>query len=222
MRGSRATCSGLVPSTSADLEYRYGDSNPGFRTENCLCEAICGRFVPVASKEISPVERSSVESGTYFGTRFSAPRLLQDTSRMSKEPELLTIDLNIARDFLEPKRAHHQEAVALFELNGSSVELAMGPQGTLVDADGELRQEIVQLLSDQNVGELEQLAYLSEATFPSSSLYPGQLVDGFKDDWMAILKSWKTDKGRPPEYPDDFHVEAHILHGRAVFITRDR
>jgi hypothetical protein len=23
--------------------YRYGDSNPGFRTENCLCEAICGR-----------------------------------------------------------------------------------------------------------------------------------------------------------------------------------
>jgi hypothetical protein len=48
--------------------YRYGDSNPGFRTENCLCEAVCGRFVPVASKEISPVPSSSVESGTYFGT----------------------------------------------------------------------------------------------------------------------------------------------------------
>jgi hypothetical protein len=21
-------------------QYRYGDSNPGFRTENCLCEAV--------------------------------------------------------------------------------------------------------------------------------------------------------------------------------------
>jgi hypothetical protein len=52
------------------IEYRYGDSNPGFRTENCLCEAVCGRFVPVASKEISPVPSSSVESGTYSGTRF--------------------------------------------------------------------------------------------------------------------------------------------------------
>lgn len=54
----------------AFVKYRYGDSNPGFRTENCLCEAICGRFVPVVSKEISPVRSSSVESGTYFGTRF--------------------------------------------------------------------------------------------------------------------------------------------------------
>jgi hypothetical protein len=25
------------------VEYRYGDSNPGFRTENCPCEAICRR-----------------------------------------------------------------------------------------------------------------------------------------------------------------------------------
>jgi hypothetical protein len=23
-----------------EQQYRYGDSNPGFRTENCLCEAV--------------------------------------------------------------------------------------------------------------------------------------------------------------------------------------
>ena len=57
-------------------KYRYGDSNPGFRTENCLCEAVWGRFVPVASKEINPVPLSSVESGTYLGTPIRVPRYL--------------------------------------------------------------------------------------------------------------------------------------------------
>jgi hypothetical protein len=56
------------------LKYRYGDSNPGFRTENCLCETICGGSVPVAPKEINPVPSSSVESGTDFGTLFGPPR----------------------------------------------------------------------------------------------------------------------------------------------------
>jgi hypothetical protein len=31
--------------------YRYRDSNPGFRTENWLWKAVCGRFVPEKSKE---------------------------------------------------------------------------------------------------------------------------------------------------------------------------
>lgn len=36
---------------SPQRPYRYGDSNPGFRTENCLQQAVCGRFMPAESKE---------------------------------------------------------------------------------------------------------------------------------------------------------------------------
>ena len=53
--------------------YRYGDSNPGFRTENCLWQAICGRSGIPMSSWFSRVRSSSVESGTYFGTRFRPP-----------------------------------------------------------------------------------------------------------------------------------------------------
>jgi len=50
--------------------YRYGDSNPGFRTENWLWEAVCGRSRSTQSKEFDSVRLSSVESGTKFGTKF--------------------------------------------------------------------------------------------------------------------------------------------------------
>jgi hypothetical protein len=33
--------------------YRYGDSNPGFRTENWLWEAVCGRLVPAEPEEFA-------------------------------------------------------------------------------------------------------------------------------------------------------------------------
>jgi hypothetical protein len=30
------------------VEYRYGDSNPGLRTENWLCEGVCGQSRAIA------------------------------------------------------------------------------------------------------------------------------------------------------------------------------
>jgi hypothetical protein len=53
------------------LAYRYRDSNPGFRTENCLFEAIWGRSVLSQSKEFDSVQSGSVDLGTYFGTRIN-------------------------------------------------------------------------------------------------------------------------------------------------------
>src|SRR3954469_15653062 len=46
---------------------RIRGSNPGFRTENCLWQAICGRSRPIPSSLFNRVRSSSVESGTYFG-----------------------------------------------------------------------------------------------------------------------------------------------------------
>lgn len=138
-------------------------------------------------------------------------------------PDLLTIDMNVARDFLDERRLGHQAAVELFALNGSEVELAIGPQGQLLDApEGKLQKELRAMFQQEGVKELRQLAYLSEATFPSKDLYPGQYVDGFQDSWRRIIETWKTSDGKPPEHPDDFHAEAHVLEERDVFITADR
>jgi hypothetical protein len=46
----------------------------------------------------------------------------------------LTIDMNVARDFLDSRRSGHQAATELFALNGRGIELAIGPQGQLLDA----------------------------------------------------------------------------------------
>ncbi len=138
-------------------------------------------------------------------------------------PELLTIDMTVARDFLDPKRSGHLEAKELFALNGNEVRLAIGPQGQRLDApDGDLRVQLEEMCERQNVTVLRQLAYLSEATFPSEDLLLGQLVDGFKDAWRQVIKTWKTSDGKPPEHPDDFHMEAHLLEDRDVFLTADR
>lgn len=136
--------------------------------------------------------------------------------------ELLTIDFNIAWDYLRPSREHHDDAVSLFELNGEAVELAMAPQGRRLDADESLQREVEQLCENKNITELRQLAYLSEATFPSTDLLPGQVVPAFQKDWDAALAAWRTHEGPMPRYPDNLHLETHILEDRDVFITRDR
>jgi hypothetical protein len=142
----------------------------------------------------------------------------------STQVDRLTIDLNVARDFLDSRRIGHQAAVELFALNGGEVELAIGPQGQLLDApEGELRRELDELCRLENVLELSQLARLSDATFPSEELFPGQVVAGFEEAWAAIAATWKTSDGKAaPDHPDDFHIEAHLLEGRDIFITADR
>jgi hypothetical protein len=59
------------PPICRDKRHRYRDSDPGFRTENPIREASLGRFGHVRPVSSSGVRWSSLESGTYFGTRFS-------------------------------------------------------------------------------------------------------------------------------------------------------
>jgi hypothetical protein len=145
----------------------------------------------------------------------------QDTGAPSVDR--LTIDMNVARDFLDPSRRGHQAAMELFALNGGDVELAIGPQGQLLDApEGELRRELDEMCRGENVLQLHQLARLSDATFPSDELFPGQVVEGFEEAWTKIIETWKTSDGKAPEHPDDFHLEAHLLDSRDIFVTADR
>lgn len=143
---------------------------------------------------------------------------------MAGRRRLLTIDLNIARDYLDPRRRHHEDAVALFALNGDSIELAIGPHGLLLDIERKsaLAQELAELIRRKNIRVLRQLAYLTDVTFPSRDLYPGTVVPGFRKDWATVLRDWRTNEGAPPKPPDDFHIEAHLLDQRDVFLTRDR
>jgi hypothetical protein len=135
----------------------------------------------------------------------------------------LTIDMNVARDFLDSRRSGHQAATELFALNGRDVELAIGPQGQLLDAPGgQLRGELDEMCRRENVLELHQLARLSDATFPSDELFPGQVVEGFEEAWAKIIETWKTSDGKAPDHPDDFHLEAHLLESRDIFVTADR
>lgn len=53
-------------------------------------------------------------------------------------------------------------------------------------------------------------------------LFPGQYINGFKEAWSQIIDTWKTDQGRAPAPPDDFHVEAHVVDKRDFFLTSDR
>jgi Fe-S oxidoreductase len=134
----------------------------------------------------------------------------------------LTIDINVARDFMDSRRPNHDEARALFALNRSEVELAIGPQGRLLDApNGQLAGDLAKLCNREGLVSLRQLAYLSDQTYPSDDLYPGQYVDGFKEAWTQVVETWKSHEGKPPRHPDDFHVEAHVFEERDAFLTSD-
>src|SRR5689334_13115827 len=50
-------------------QYRYGDSKPGFRTEELALEQDWGRSVIAPPAKADSIDHSSVELGTYFGTR---------------------------------------------------------------------------------------------------------------------------------------------------------
>lgn len=137
-------------------------------------------------------------------------------------PHRLTIDVNVVRDLLDSGREGHKLATELFARNGSDIDLAIAAQGYQLDVTGLLGGELREALAREGIGETRQLAYLSEATYPSDDLFPGQYVDGFKEAWTQIIATWKTDQGRAPALPDDFHVEAHVLDKRDFFLTGDR
>lgn len=138
-------------------------------------------------------------------------------------PERLTIDLTVARDFLEPARERHLVAQELFALaRRRVVELTVAPQGLRLDVGGDLAEQLQSAFGDEGVEEARQLAYLSEVTYPSPALFPGQYVSDFGPAWEHVVGAWRSHEGKPPKLADRFHVETHTLEGRDVFITDDR
>lgn len=113
-------------------------------------------------------------------------------------PHRLTIDVNVVRDLLDSRRDGHKHAAELFARNGSDIDLAIAAQGHRLDATGLLGGELREALVRESISETRQLAHLSEATYPSENLFPGQYVDGFKEAWAQIIDTWKTDLGRAP------------------------
>jgi hypothetical protein len=100
-------------------------------------------------------------------------------------PERLTIDVTVARDFRCAGRERHAYAEALFELaRKGDVELVTAPQGYRLDVSGDLAGQLSRAFAEENVAEANQLAYLSEATYPSESLVPGAYVAGFNEAWQ--------------------------------------
>jgi hypothetical protein len=135
-------------------------------------------------------------------------------------PERITIDVTVARDFVDPRRPRHGHVVALFELaRRGEVELWTAPQGYRLDVRGDLAMQLGDMLTDENVAEAPQLSYPSEVTFPGKSLFPGNYVKGLSAAWDDVATTWRDAK-QPPGVADHFHVETHIADGRDVFLTR--
>lgn len=133
-------------------------------------------------------------------------------------PERLTIDVTVARDFVDDRRDRHANAVALFELaRRGEVELITAPQGYRLDVEGELAEQLQELFEREDVLQARQVARVSEVTYPGADLIPGHHVEGFAEACELIAK----DCPRAPGAADRFHVETHLVEGRDVFITDD-
>src|SRR5882757_958464 len=134
----------------------------------------------------------------------------------------LTLDLTVVGEFLDPGRDRYGLAKEIFELvKSGTVELAVASQGHGLDINrGDLVAQLQDLLQD-SLGETRQLAHVSEVTYPSENLFPGQYVDRLSQAWDEVIATWRTHEGRPPGLADRFHIESHMLDGRDVFLTDD-
>jgi hypothetical protein len=138
-------------------------------------------------------------------------------------PDRLTIDVTVARDYLDPDRDGHRLAAALFELaRRGAVELATAPQGYRLDVEGDLAERLRAAFASQRVEQASQLAYVSEVTFPGENLIPGHYVQGFAEAWNLVAETWRSHEWKPPGLADRLHVETHVIEGRDVFLTADQ
>jgi hypothetical protein len=138
-------------------------------------------------------------------------------------PERITIDTTVARDVMDPGRSGHPHALELLAMaQGGEVELMIAPQWRRLDViHGDLLDQLQKLIDD-HVREARQIARLSEATYPSESLYPDAVVHGFDEAWDEVAATWEATARRPPPgRKDRFHVETHLLDQGDVFITND-
>lgn len=69
------------------------------------------------------------------------------------------------------------------------------------------------------MAESRQLAYVSDVTYPSDTLFSGHYVAGFGAAWDDLIARWRSHEGKPPKLADRFHVESHTMEGRDVFLT---
>lgn len=139
------------------------------------------------------------------------------------EPEQLTIDINIARDYLDSRRRGHVDAVVLFDLARSGfVELATAPQGYRLDVQGTLSTQLRSLLNSEGVLWLPQVARVSKATYPSKNLYPGAYISYLPEAWNSITAKWQSHERKPPQGEDFLHIETHMVARRDIFITNDK
>src|SRR5919198_4776137 len=138
-------------------------------------------------------------------------------------PERLTIDVTVARDYLDRRRDRHSLAIELFELaRHGAVELSTAPQGNRLDVTSDLAEQLQTMFACEEVAEAPQLAYPSTVTYPGPNLIPGAYVAGFAEAWDALVAGWRSHEGKPPGLGDRFHVETHVLQKRDVFLTDDR
>jgi hypothetical protein len=138
-------------------------------------------------------------------------------------PERLTIDVTVARDYLDERREGHADAAAVFELaRRGEVDIATAPQGYRLDATGELETQLRDLLTQEDVRDTIQLAYPSKVTYPGEGLIPGAYVKGFGEAWNRVTATWRPHEFKAPGPADRLHVETHVLTRRDVFLTADR
>jgi hypothetical protein len=136
-------------------------------------------------------------------------------------PDRLTIDVTVARDFLEPDRDGYDDAVALFDLaRQGEVELSTAPQGYRLDVEGELADRLREVFATEGVREANQLAYPSSVTFLPFIL--GHTARGFPEVWDRVAATWRSHEGKLPGDADRFHVETHVADRRDVLLTSDR
>lgn len=135
--------------------------------------------------------------------------------------------MNVIRASCNQNRKGYDAATTLLHAAAhGEIKLAVPPQGALADLhgeyDGELASYIKALTARAGVVELPQVARVSDVTFPSSNLFPGQFVAGFDETWNVIAADWKTHQGRCPGGEDRWYVESHLLAGNDVLVTDDR
>ncbi len=137
--------------------------------------------------------------------------------------ERVTIDQTVALAYLNPREDSHEDAKRLFTLaREGEVEVASATSGRLVDARGDLREQLSEMFEREGVAETDPLPYPSDELFPSDDLFPSEGVEELRRAWNAVAAEWKAKNRKPPEPADCLHVETHVRDARDVFITDDK
>jgi hypothetical protein len=137
----------------------------------------------------------------------------------------LTVDVTVARDYLDDGRPRHVFAVRLFELaRQGTVALAIASSGYNYDVhvDGQqLSKDLHKMIQRESIVETVQLPYPGPGTFPGSTLVPGHGFPELHPAWDAVSADWRG-PGTKPNSNDRMHVETHLLEGRDLFVTDDK